>query len=153
MTSHHLNEVMFFQCVNKILNENPDKFSQIRKKIKRAHFRKSFEDWPSILTDKPFNLTEEPYSSVLRLAERRNATIHKESALTSLEMARSALYTACVSSEAIASHMLGEKDFKYSKILQKYKLEPVKMFSKVVFPENVNGSNHQINRTENTSAI
>lgn len=142
ITSHHLNEVIFFQCVHEIINKSPNKYPSIMENIERAKFRKSLEKWPSILVGKPFNLEEEPYSSVIRLAERRNETIHKESALTSLEMARSALYSACVSSEAIAKHLLGEQGFKYSKILQKYKLEPVEMFSKVVFPESYYGHNH-----------
>jgi hypothetical protein len=103
--SHHLNEVMFFICVREVLSQQSGRFQQIENSITQARFMDAFRCWPATLVGQPFDLSAEPYASVVRLANRRNATIHKESALTSLEMARSALYTSCISSEAIAIHL------------------------------------------------
>lgn len=137
LIAHHLNEVIFFKCVREILSRQPGQFLQIANNINRVGFMKAFKNWPEILVGQPFDLNKEPYSSVVRLANRRNATIHSESALTSLEMARSALYTSIISSEYIAIHLLGPNGFVYKDILEKYKIDSEVMFSQVKFPEDI----------------
>jgi len=57
--------------------------------------------------------------------------VHKSSALTSLEMARSALFSAVEASKAIAEHFLGENAFKYESVLYKYPLQQEQWFSQV----------------------
>jgi hypothetical protein len=69
------------------------------------------------------------------LVELRNATIHKEHAITIFEMAHSPLYTAVQASIAIANHLLGEQGSKFNKVLKKYPIHKTELFSNVALPE------------------
>lgn len=132
LSAHHLVEVMFFQCVRSLIKKNlPGTYPEIEKGYDRANFLRAFGKWPEIMVGRSFDVSREPFKSVVLLSSRRNATIHKESALTSLAMAKSALFTAAQASKLIAEHLLGNDSFKYETVLQKYPLPPEPWFSEV----------------------
>lgn len=136
--SHHLMEVMLFQCIRKLLKNNPGKFPDFENRIEIAPFAKTFDNWPEKIIGKPFNKDLEPLKSALVLAERRNATVHKQSAITTLEMARASLYTAVEASRAIANHLLGEQNFKYDWVLLKHPISKTELFGNISLPQEVN---------------
>ncbi|QSL91721.1 hypothetical protein JWV26_18415 [Ectopseudomonas toyotomiensis] len=131
IAAHQLIEIMFFQCVRVITDGNPKQFTKIENKYQNTSFKKALEEWPEIITGTKFDLTQEPLKSADHLRARRNATVHKRSALTSLEMARSALFSAVEASKAISEHLLGEAGFKYNSVLYKYPLKQEQWFSQV----------------------
>lgn len=133
LSSHHLVEVMLFSCIKKVLDASPGKFPKHEKKFAKATFHEAFYEWPVDLFTAEFNFSVEPYKSARRLHDRRNATIHKDSALTSLPMARSALFSAVETSREIANHAFGQGGFKYQAVLQKYPLGQEPWFSDVKF--------------------
>lgn len=135
ISAHHLVELMLFRCISDILNAAPGKFPKHEKKLPRARFEEAFLRWPSELGYAPFDLQIQPFSSVKRLQERRNATVHKDSALTSLEMAKSALHSAVAGAKAIALHFHGPSGFPYEQVLQKYPLPGQPWFTEVAFIE------------------
>lgn len=136
ISAHHLVEVMFFRCVSSILNASPGVFAGVEKKYEKKVFTDAVKEWPVALVGHPFDISQEPFNSMMRLKDRRNATIHKESALASLDMARSALFSAVQASRAISEHLLGVGSFdKYEAVLQKYPLPSEPWFSDVKFIE------------------
>jgi len=137
LSAHHLVEVMFFQCVRVLIRNSPSAFANIDATYDKKPFKKAFTQWPVALVGSPFDTSQQPLKSVLSLADRRNATIHKESALSSLEMARSALYSAVHASKAIAEHLLGSGGFKYTEVLLSYPLTEQQWFSEVTFVDEV----------------
>jgi hypothetical protein len=127
-SSHHLVEVIFFQSVKTLIVNYPGFFSGIEKQFDKTPFRIAFQNWPAVLVGSAFNTNSSAIISALKLADRRNATIHKESALATPDMARSALYSSVHASREIAEHLLGKKGFKYEKIIQKYPLPAADWF-------------------------
>jgi len=134
IASHNLVEIALFGSIQKILQASPGKFPKHEKLFAKARFVDVLIEWPKELGHAAFDLSVEPYSSVDRLRERRNQAIHFGSALTTLEMARSALFSAVEGSKAITGHLLGPGAFKYDAVLKKYPLGPQPMFSGVLFP-------------------
>lgn len=135
LASHHLVEVMLFRCIWTLLDANRGKFVKQELRYHRAMFHEAFYEWPTELLGHGFDLSVEPFKSAARLHTRRNATVHKESALTTLPMARSALFTAVETSRAIATEFLGVGGFKYEAVLQKYPMAQADWFSVAQFPE------------------
>tara|TARA_R110002074_G_C12453377_1_gene658761 strand:+ start:111 stop:629 length:519 start_codon:yes stop_codon:yes gene_type:complete len=118
--SHHLIEIIFFHSVKAVLSQSPGRFPGIENKYDGAYFGTAFKRWPEILVGSPIDTDTPALRSAKALAKRRNATIHKESALAIPSMARSALYSAAHASREIAVHLLGIDGFKYEEVLGKY---------------------------------
>ena len=135
LASHQLVELMLFRCISEVITANPGKFERQEKNLRRARFEEAFKTLPSELGFPPFDLDVQPFSSIKRLQERRNATIHKESALVTIEMGRSALYTAVEASRSIAVHFRGPDGFPYEGILKKYPLSAQPWLTEVAFIE------------------
>ncbi|MCY1450879.1 hypothetical protein D9M71_677160 [compost metagenome] len=114
-----------------MIKQSKTQFIEIERSLEKASFWHAFKTWPEILTGYPFDLTQEPLKSAHRLKDRRNATIHKSSALTSLEMARSALFSGVEASKTIAEHFGGELGFKYNSVVSKYPLQQEPWFSQI----------------------
>ncbi|MBH3433401.1 MULTISPECIES: hypothetical protein [Pseudomonas] len=131
LAAHSLVEIMFFSCVDEVLSKAQEKKSMLDPKYRGASFTAAFKSWPIVLVGSPFDLTVEPYKSALLLARRRNATVHKESALATVEMARSAVYSAVEASKMVEGHLLGRSEFKYCKVISKYPLKTERWFSDV----------------------
>ena len=135
IASHHLVEITLFACIRTVLQSAPGRHPKHEKKLVNVRFKDAFTKWPAELLSTGFDLSVEPYKSAAALQKRRNDTIHKESALTTLLMARSALVSAVGASRAISLHMLGKEGFKYEAVLRKYPLDPQPWFSDVPFPQ------------------
>jgi hypothetical protein len=131
IAAHQLVEIMFFQCVKNLTSESPEKFKEIERKYENTSFKKALECWPEIMTGTKLDLIQEPLKSADHLRARRNATVHKSSALTSIEMAKSALYSAVEASKYISNHFLGENQFKYNLVIYKHPLKQEQWFSEV----------------------
>lgn len=139
LASHHMVEIMLFSCIKESLEnslEFRDKLDRNIRKLEGQSFYDAFEYWsPKLLNGRRFPIDTEPFISMKRLRIRRNSTIHKESSLSSLEMARSALFTGLKGSEEIYFHFNQEKEFKYNAVMKKYPLDTYSLFSEVVYPE------------------
>ena len=136
IASHRLVEIMLFRCIGEILEASPGKFPVLERRLSRVSFEEAFGEWPAKLGFPSFDTTAQPFSSIKRLQDRRNSTIHKESALATLEMARSALFSAVEGSKAIATHLGGAKSgFKYERVLEKYPLPTQPWLTDVKFLE------------------
>ena len=135
IASHHLVEIMLFNSLRTLAARLADNARHGTNRLSRVPFDEALKKWPQALTGKAFDLTREPFASVTRLQQRRNATIHSESALTSLPMARSALHSAVAASREIAEQLLGPGAFKYDPVLAKYPLTPQPWFSGIAFLE------------------
>jgi hypothetical protein len=122
ISSHHLVEMMLFHCIKEIFNKNHGIFLKHEKQLSQARFNDAFIKWPKELGFNSFDINVQPYASIKRLQERRNSTIHKDSALTSLKMAKSALWSAVEGSREIAVHFRGAGGFPYENVLKKYPL-------------------------------
>ena len=133
ISSHHLVELMLFRCIREVLDSAPGKFASLEERLPRATFEQAFNKWPQQLGYAPFDVSIQPYAAIKRLQERRNATIHKDSALATLSMAKSALFTAVEGSRAIALHFRGANGFPYQPVLQKYPLPEQPWFTEVKF--------------------
>lgn len=141
LSAHHLVELMLFQCLHQLLDAMPGKFPKHEKYFsKRLIFNDAFKKWPIELTGKNFDLTTEPFKSASALHLRRNATIHKDSALASLAMSRSALYSAVQASRAICEQLLGPSSFVYEKVLANYPIQDAPWFSEVKYLERFKNS-------------
>ncbi len=137
IASHHLVEIALFACVRSRLKSTPGKYPALETalaKVQPPLFNTVFTNWPVQILGTEFDLSVEPFKSVKALQLRRNATIHSESALTTLLMARSALYTSVEASREITRQFLGPTAFKYDAVLQKYPLSNQPWFSDVAFP-------------------
>ncbi|WP_354446089.1 hypothetical protein [Ottowia thiooxydans] len=136
LSSHHLVELMLFKCLRHLLDASPGKFPKYEKDFsKKAIFSDAFTKWPLEITGQGFHLQTEPFKSASALHLRRNATIHKESALASLAMARSALFSATQASRSICEQLLGPSTFEYEEVLAKYPVRSTQWFSKIKFLE------------------
>jgi hypothetical protein len=135
VASHHLVEVMLFKVLEEKLESSPDQYLDERKKFKRATFGSVKDKWSGDILDGGLEWEAEPFKSAIKLSQRRNATIHKQAALATLEMARSALFTAVETSKAIDKHFNEHRPFRYAQVLEKYPVKVEPMFSELEFPE------------------
>ncbi|MBN1007793.1 hypothetical protein [Amphritea pacifica] len=133
IASHQLVEIMLFSCIRNNL-ERSNKWNDVSEEfLRKLNFNEAFNRWPKRLTEKAFPKQKQPFSAARELASRRNATVHSESALTTLEMARSALHTAVSVSIAIQEHFEGQP-FTYESVLKKYPIEEQVWFSSSMYP-------------------
>ena len=79
------------------------------------------------VTGKAIDLNAEPFCSTEDLRQRRNGTAHKSSDIVTVNMARSALFTAVAGTRALYAHF--EKEFPYEQLLRRYPLEDEPPFS------------------------
>jgi len=133
VSAHHLVELMLFSCVESILKANPGSHPNHEKRYPKATFHEVFHEWPSDLIGNPFNIEVEPLKSASALHLRRNATIHKSSALASLQIAKSALFSAVEASKKIYESTTGVGQFKYQNVLDKYPIDTEQWFSEVKY--------------------
>lgn len=89
--------------------------------------------WLPLISGKQIDLGAEPFASTERLRRRRNDTAHKSSALATVGMAKSALFSAVEGTRAVYKH--AATPFPYEAFFAKYPLPPEVWFSQVAFPE------------------
>lgn len=136
IASHQLTEIMLFRCIRRKLEHTGKLNSIFGHVLRRLSFNEAFEKWPKLLTNEPFPSKTQPFTAARLLAQRRNATVHSESALTTLQMARSALFTGVEASRAIQHHF-EPGQFAYENVLAKYPVEEQSWFSESMYPENI----------------
>ena len=135
IASHQLVEICLFNSIQKYLEKQKKWNDVLAESVRKLNFNEAFNKWPKLITGSAFPKRQPPFSSVRELASRRNATVHSESALTTLEMANSSLYTAIKVSHAIQSHF-GEQAFTYETVVNKYPIKSTAFFSATMYPEN-----------------
>ncbi len=127
--ANHLMEVALSKLLQPFVGRN-ETFTQ--RKFNEASYWLGIMHWVKELSNMPLSLDAEPFVSTERLRIRRNATVHKSSALATIPMARSALFSATEGSKALYSHFGVE--FPYQPILSEYPLPNEAPFSQVPFP-------------------
>ena len=133
IASHQLVEIMLFGCIRSNLKQSGQLNEVLDEVLKRLSFNEAFNKWPKLLMGEPFPKKTQPFKAARVLAARRNATVHSESALTTLEMARSALYTGVMASRAVQTHF-ESGPFYYEAALAKYPVEERVWFSEDMYP-------------------
>lgn len=139
IASHELIEVTLFDCIRINLQREKKWNDVIEKVLSRLAYNQAFNTWPKMLTGRSFAKGEQPFVAARELANRRNATVHSESALATVEMARSALFTGVSASRAIQEHFQAGL-FQYEYVLQKYPIDKQELFSNKIYPVNTHGN-------------
>lgn len=132
IASHQLVEMTIFSCIQSELERKEQWNAALAEFVHRMGFNEAFDTWPKKLTDKKIP-KEQPFTAARELAKRRNATVHKEAALATPQMARSALYTGVEASRGVRAHF-GSTEFPYESVLKKYPIEEAQWFSGTIYP-------------------
>jgi len=105
----------------------------MKKALVKLNFNEAFNKWLKIILVKAFPNKVQLFSGARTLVQRLNAIIHSESALTTLEMARSSLYTGVMVSGAIEKHFC-TKLFSYEAVINKYPLCKSEWLAESMYP-------------------
>jgi hypothetical protein len=127
--ANHLMEVALARLLKPFASTHP---TFTTRKYKEASYWLALSHWVPALSGMPLLLDAEPFSSTERLRVRRNATAHKSSALATVPMARSALFSAVEGSKALYAHFGVE--FPYELFFSKFPCPSEQPFSTVPFP-------------------
>ncbi|MDY0362550.1 MAG: hypothetical protein RBR08_13945 [Desulforegulaceae bacterium] len=130
--SNHLMEYALFDLLKPYVNSTNDKFSISKKKLENASYFFALKNLLPKIAEQPVNLNYEPLKSTETLRMRRNETIHKTSAIATVEMSRSALFSAVEGTKYL--YQICGQGFKYSSFLNKYPLSKEKYFSTITYP-------------------
>lgn len=103
-----------------------------RVQLEKSSYFDMLNRWLPVVLGTPLDLASEPFASTERLRERRHATVHKTSALATVQMARSSLYTAVEGTKTLFA--LAKLEFPYAKHLAKYPQSIEQPFTQVLFP-------------------
>lgn len=106
--------------------------SKGKRQFEHASHLKRLNYWVPKVTGRIIQFDEEPFISLDRLRDRRNSTVHAESSLATVQMARSALFSAVRGTQALHRHF--GQPFPYKQVLSKYPIPPEPWFSQVAFP-------------------
>jgi len=127
--ANHLMEVGLAKLLRSFAGKHP---AFTNRKYEEASYWLSLSHWVEEVTGLPLFLNEEPFLSTERLRMRRNATTHKSSALATVLMARSALFSAVEGTKALHAHF--GVPFPYEPFIEKYPMPCEQPFSSVPFP-------------------
>ena len=130
--ANHLMEIALYKILQPHAKATGTTSSLTEKKLAEASYYLMLTKWLSEIAGNEANLTIEPLLSTERLRHRRNDTVHKSSALASVVMARSALYSAVQGTYAL--YALSGTKFPYEPFMQKYPLHEEPWFSSIKFP-------------------
>lgn len=133
IAAHQLVEIALFSSVERLIRLSLGAYPKEEWELSagKVPFSRVFTRWPQQLGKPAFDLAAEPFKSVESLRKQRNRTVHAESALVSLPMARAAVHSAVEGSRAITDHLLGAHTFAYDRVLASYPLNPQPPFSAV----------------------
>lgn len=116
-----------------VTNQNAESNFSL-KKFQDTNFSKLRDKWISALTNysnlNPNDTPFEPFISAEKLLKLRNGSAHKSSDVVTVEMARSALFTAVETSKALYSHF--DRSFPYQEILEEYPLQKTPFLAETV---------------------
>jgi hypothetical protein len=125
--ANHLMEVALFGLLKPYVNAANESFSITQEQFERVGYYEALTDWVLSATGRTIDLTLEPFLSTELLRKRRNATVHKPSAIATSEMARSALFSAVQGSKELYNHF--GITFRYIPFIQQYTLPDAPPFS------------------------
>ena len=100
--------------------------------LEDASYYHMLAKWLPAACGKPMDLSAEPFASTERLRRRRNDTVHKTSALATVEMARSALFSSVAGTRELFA--FANQPFPYEAVLDKFPALAETQFSSVTFP-------------------
>ena len=132
ISSNQLMEIALFDLLKKYVNSTCG-FNLAEKQYESSSYYFAITELSEKAVGTAIDLSVEPFISTERLRKRRNATVHKSSALADIAMAQSALYTAVQGVKALCIHF--NEPRKYDVFLKAYPLENGAYFSQIVFPE------------------
>tara|TARA_Y100001951_G_scaffold101123_1_gene105528 strand:- start:350 stop:1030 length:681 start_codon:yes stop_codon:yes gene_type:complete len=132
ISANQLMEIALFDLLKRYIKA-PQGFNLSEKLYENSGYYFAITELSEKAVGKMIDLSKEPFISTERLRKRRNATVHKSSALADIAMAQSALYTAVQGVKALCVHFNEPK--KYDVFLKAYPLENGCYFSQIVFPE------------------
>lgn len=127
--ANHLMEVGLATLLRPRIGVNP---SFTKTKYEEASYWCALSRWVPVVSGKSLALDVEPFLSTERLRTRRNATTHKSSALATVAMARSALFSAVEGTRALHAHF--GVAFPYERFFAKHPLPVEPPFSTVPYP-------------------
>ena len=130
--ANHLMEVALFKILRPHAQATGTVAQLTEALLEEASYFQMLTRWIPAVSSKRLDLSAEPFLSTERLRKRRNNTIHKTSALATVQMARSALYSAVEASKELYMH--AGAPFPYDAHLAKYPQAHESHFSTVPFP-------------------
>lgn len=130
--ANHLVEVALLKILKPFVSTTDDAIQLSPSKLDRASYFDMLNEWIPKVTAKQIDTTVEPFVSTERLRHRRHATVHKTSALATVQMARSALHSAVGATKALYMH--AGTPFPYDAHLAKYPQVTEPPFSTIPFP-------------------
>lgn len=129
---HHLMEVALFGLLHLYIDATSGDFSLTQKQLDDSSYHKALTIWAARATGLALDCNVEPLLSTERLRRRRNDTVHSKSALATVEMCRSALFSATEGTKHL--HGLFNQPFKYKLIMDQYPIPTERYFSTVLCP-------------------
>jgi hypothetical protein len=100
--------------------------------LNEATYHHMLARWLPLACGKQVDLGGEPFASTERLRRRPNDTAHKSSALATVEMAKSALFSAVEGTRAV--YAFSATPFPYEAVFKQYPLLDEPWFSQITFP-------------------
>lgn len=130
--ANHMMEVALFDLIRPSIGAQPPAFSVTQAQFNDAGYYKALSNWVTPITGTPLDLGTEPFISTERLRKRRNDTVHKTSAIATVEMAKTALYSVVEGTKVLYAHF--GKPFKYQPFIENYPMPSELWFSTVRLP-------------------
>jgi|WetSurMetagenome_2_1015567.scaffolds.fasta_scaffold106017_3 hypothetical protein len=135
--ANHMMEFALFDLIRPhidIKKDNKNNIIVTQEKYKDAKYYTALSNWVEQLTDEKIDLKKEPFLSTECVRKRRNSTVHKESALATVEMARSALFSVVEGTKELYSHFKKQFPENYQHFMDKYPLREEAWFSTLKLP-------------------
>jgi hypothetical protein len=130
--ANHMMEVALFSLIRPSIGAQPPAFSITQAQFDDAGYYKALTSCVAAIAGVQPDLSIEPFLSTAVLRKRRNDTVHKTSAIATVEMARAALYSAVEGTKALYAHF--GKPFRYQPFMEKYPMPTESWFSTVSLP-------------------
>ena len=130
--ANHLMEVALYKALLPHAKANSTNSRLTEALLDDASYYHMLTKWLPAASGKSVDLNSEPFVSTERLRRRRNDTIHKTSALATVEMARSALFSSVAGTREVFA--IADQPFPYEPVLKKFSLPSEDLFSSVSFP-------------------
>lgn len=131
--ANHLMEVALYKILQPLAAEaNESSGSLTPALLEEASYHQMLTRWLPTASGNALSCREQPFKSTEALRKRRNATIHKSSALATIQMARSALWSSVQGCRALYLH--AAVAFPYESLLEEYPLQDDIWFSEVPSP-------------------
>lgn len=102
--------------------------------LRKASQERMLTHWLPTVSGRPLNEQAPPIASIQALRQRRNATVHRESALATVVLARSALFSAIEGCRYVFAH--ADRPFPWEDSVREYSLPKEAWFADLVMPSN-----------------